>query len=123
PNRSSLEDLLAQLEGGKAAAAFSSGNTAGMTVFQALPVGSHIILPDDMYHGLRNQLLEVFSDRLEMDFVDLTDPENLKKVIHSNTYMLWMESPSNPLLKISDIKVLAEIARENGAMVVCDNTF
>src|SRR5690606_26408073 len=123
PNRSSLEDLLAKLESGKAAAAFASGNTAGMTVFQALPVGSHAVLPDDMYHGLRNQLVTLFSDRVKMDFVDLTDPENLKQVLRDNTRLLWIETPSNPLLKVSDIQSLAEIARENGTRVVCDNTF
>src|SRR5690606_28158434 len=94
PNRSSLEDLLAKLESGTAAAAFASGNTAGMSVFQALPVGSHVVLPDDMYHGLRNQVLELFSDRLELDFVDLTAPENLKQALRNNTRLLWIETPS-----------------------------
>ena len=65
PNRVSLENLLAKLELGKSAAAFSSGNAAGMAVFQSLPVGSHIIAPDDMYHGLKKQLLEIFSDSLD----------------------------------------------------------
>lgn len=123
PNRESLEGLLANLEHGKDAAAFSSGNAAGMAVFQALPVGSHIIAPHDMYHGLRNQLLEVFSDSLTVSFVDLSRPENLVKAITDKTELLWIETPSNPLLKISDIAKLAKIARENNIKVACDNTF
>src|SRR5690554_4953634 len=123
PNRASLEGLLANLEHGNDAAAFSSGNAAGMAVFQALPVGSHIIAPHDMYHGLRNQLVEVFSDSLSVSFVDLSRPENLRKAINDKTKLLWIETPSNPLLKISDIAKLADIARENNIKVACDNTF
>jgi cystathionine gamma-synthase len=123
PNRVSLENLLSKLELGKRAAAFSSGNAAGMAVFQSLPVGSHIIAPDDMYHGLKKQLVEIFSDSLQVTFVDLTDPENFRAAITSKTRLLWMETPSNPLLKISDIKSLAEMAKGHGIKVVCDNTF
>lgn len=123
PNRVSLENLLAKLELGKAAAAFSSGNAAGMAIFQALPVGSHIVAPDDMYHGMRKQLLEIFSDRLKVSFVDMTDSENFQKAITPQTKLLWIETPSNPLLKISDIKGLTEIAKAHHITVVCDNTF
>ena len=123
PNRESLEGLLVQLEHGKAAAAFSSGNAAGMAVFQSIPVGSHIIAPHDMYHGLRNQLLEIFSDSLKISFVDLSQPENLLEAITDDTRLLWIETPSNPLLRISDITRLAEIAQNNNIKVACDNTF
>src|ERR1700712_517583 len=73
PNRTSLENVLAKLEDGADAAAFSSGNAAGMAVFQSLTPGSHIICPDDMYHGLRNLLKNVFADQLEFDFIDVND--------------------------------------------------
>ncbi|MFD2033656.1 trans-sulfuration enzyme family protein [Belliella marina] len=123
PNRNALENVLAKLEHGKVAAAFSSGNAAGMSVFQALAPGSHIIAPDDMYHGLRNQLLEIFRGILHVDFVDMTDPENIKKALKENTKLVWIETPSNPLLKISDIRAISKIAKENDSIVVCDNTF
>src|SRR5690554_910130 len=123
PNRSALENVLAKMEMGKAAAAFSSGNAAGMAVFQALPPGAHIIAPNDMYHGMRKQLEEIFARILEVSFVDLSDVENLKNAIRPETKLLWIETPSNPLLKISDIKALAETAKAQGIKVACDNTF
>src|SRR5580700_1842131 len=85
PNRTSLENVLAKLEGGADAAAFSSGNAAGMTVFQSLPPGTHIIAPDDMYHGLRNQLKNLFAGILEFDFVDINDEAVLKAHIKPNS--------------------------------------
>lgn len=123
PNRIALEALLAKLEMGESAAAFSSGNAAGMAVFQALPTGSHVIAPTDMYHGLKKQLIELFHDKLEVSFIDLCNIEKLKKSLQPNTSLLWIETPSNPLLKISDIKALCKIARENDIISVCDNTF
>ena len=123
PNRDALENVLAKMEKGKSAAAFSSGNAAGMAVFQSLPAGSHIIAPNDMYHGLRKQLEEIFTGILEVSFVDLTDVENFKEAVRPETKLLWIETPSNPLLKISDIEALAAIAKAHGIIVVCDNTF
>ncbi len=123
PNRFALETLLAKLEHGQSAAAFSSGNAAGVSVFQALEAGSHIIAPDDMYHGLKNALLTIFEDTLEATFVDMTDPDQVESAIKSNTKLLWIETPSNPLLKISDISKLCKIAKKSNIMVGCDNTF
>jgi len=123
PNRKSLENVIAQLEGGEAAAAFSSGNAAGSAVFQALGPGVHIIAPDDMYHGLRNQLIQVFKGIIEVDFVDLSNLESVKNAIRTNTKLIWIETPSNPLLKICDILAVSTIAKEHGIIVVCDNTF
>lgn len=123
PNRKSLENVIAQLEGGEAAAAFSSGNAAGAAVFQALGPGVHIIAPGDMYHGLRNQLLQVFNGIIEVDFVDLSNLESVKNAIRKNTKLIWIETPSNPLLKICDIQAISTIAKEHGIIVVCDNTF
>ena len=123
PNRTALENVLAQLEYGAEAAAFSSGNAAGMSVFQALEPGSHIIAPDDMYHGLRNQLKSLFLGILEFDFIDVNDIEVLTSHIKVNTKLIWIETPSNPLLKITDIKKVVAVAREHQITVVCDNTF
>jgi cystathionine gamma-synthase len=123
PNRQALESVLAKLEHGADAAAFSSGNAAGMTVFQALPAGSHVIAPDDMYHGLRKQLTEIFKGILEVSFVDMTLPKNVEDAFRENTQLVWIESPSNPLLKISDIQRIAALAKTHQCWVVCDNTF
>jgi len=123
PNRSALENIITELEKGADACALSSGNTAGMTVFQALKPGSHIIAPDDMYWGLKMQLQTIFADTLQIDFIDLTDPGLVKQYIKTNTVMIWAETPSNPLLKITDISALAEISKSNGLTLVCDSTF
>jgi cystathionine gamma-synthase len=123
PNRTALENVLAKLEGGADAAAFSSGNAAGMSVFQALKPGSHIICPDDMYHGLRNQLKTLFAGILEFDFIDVNDENILRNHIKANTVLVWLETPSNPLLKITDIRKVVGIAKESGIKVAVDNTF
>ncbi len=123
PNRTSLETVLAQLEGGADAAAFSSGNAAGMAVFQSLQPGTHIILPDDMYHGLRNQVKALFGASLEFDFIDINDANTLNSHIKPNTGLIWIETPSNPLLKLTDIEQVVTIAKERSIKVVCDNTF
>jgi cystathionine gamma-synthase len=123
PNRNSLENVLAQLEGGEDACAFASGNAAGCAIFQALEPGSHIIAPDDMYHGLRNQLKQVFKSIIDVDFVDLTDLKAVEAAIRPETALLWIETPSNPLLKVSDIQELSKLAKAHHITVVCDNTF
>jgi len=123
PNRHQLENVLAALEGGVEAAAFSSGNAAGMAVFQSLAPGTHIIGPDDMYHGLRNQIKNLFAGILEFDFIDVNNEAVLKAHIKPNTGLIWVETPSNPLLKVTDIKMVIEIAHQHNIKVVCDNTF
>ena len=123
PNRTSLENVLAKLEGGADAAAFSSGNAAGMSVFQSLKPGTHLIFPDDMYHGLRNQLKNLFAGILEFDFININDAEILKAHIKPNTRLIWIETPSNPLLKITDLKIVIELAQRHGIKVGVDNTF
>ncbi|MFI5162132.1 MAG: trans-sulfuration enzyme family protein [Sphingobacteriales bacterium] len=123
PNRSSLENVLTKLENGVDAAAFSSGNAAGMTVFQSLKLGAHVICPDDMYHGLRNQLKNLFAGILEFDFIDVNDEQVLQDHIKSNTGLIWLETPSNPLLKVTDIKKVVAIAKKKNVKVAVDNTF
>ncbi|MBN3584520.1 aminotransferase class I/II-fold pyridoxal phosphate-dependent enzyme [Algoriphagus aestuarii] len=123
PNRASLENLLAKLEQGVDAAAFSSGNAAGVSVFQALAPGSHIIAPDDMYHGLKKGIQTLFSGVIEASFVDMTDLEKVEKAFKPNTKLVWVETPSNPLLKITDIEAISKLAKAQGAILACDNTF
>lgn len=123
PNRRSLEKVLAALEQGADACAFSSGNAAGSAVFQALEPGSHIIAPDDMYHGLRNAILQVFKGVLEVDFVDTTSLAAIENAIKPTTRLIWLESPSNPQLKITDIAAVCTLAKKHGILVACDNTF
>lgn len=123
PNRKSLENVLSQLEGGEDSCAFSSGNAAGMTVFQALPAGSHVIAPDDMYHGLRNAIKEIFGQSLSISFVDMTRLSDIEQAVNSNTRLIWLETPSNPLLKISDIESIARVAKSRNIYLACDNTF
>ncbi|WP_411275291.1 trans-sulfuration enzyme family protein [Daejeonella sp.] len=123
PNRRSLENVIAKLEGGQDACAFSSGNAAAGALFQSLGPGAHIIAPDDMYHGLRNQILQVFDGILEVDFVDMTDLQAVREVIRPITRLIWIETPSNPLLKICDLRALVKLAQDNNIKVACDNTF
>lgn len=124
PNRESLERCIAELEGGETAAAFSSGSAASMAVFQAFSPGDHIICPDDMYHGIKKQLDDILRRwDLKVSYVDLTDLGNLEDEIRENTEMIWIESPSNPLLKITDIEKVGRIAEKNDLLSVCDNTW
>lgn len=123
PNRRSLENVLAKLEDAEDACAFSSGNAAACAVFQALGPGAHVIAPDDMYHGLRAQLLQVFKGIVDVDFTDLSDIQSVKALIRPDTRLIWIETPSNPLLKVCDIKQLVEIGKAHNILVACDNTF
>ena len=123
PNRSALEKVMASLEKGAEACAFSSGNTAGMSVFQALLPGSHIIAPDDMYWGFKKQLQSIFAGILEIDFVDLTNIHDIESYIKPNTVMIWVETPSNPLLKVTDIAAVAAITKKHHLVLACDSTF
>lgn len=123
PNRSALEKVITELEFGADTCAFSSGNTAGMSVFQALKPGSHIIAPDDMYWGFKKQLMSIFADTLTFDFVDLTNLSAVENYIKPNTVMIWAETPSNPLLKITDIVELAKICKKHNLIFACDSTF
>jgi cystathionine gamma-synthase len=123
PNRQALEEVLAAMEKGEDAAAFASGNAAGTAVFQALAPGSHIVAPDDMYHGLHNSMVQLFAGVLEVSFVDMSNLAEVKKAIRPNTKLFWVETPSNPLLKITDVREIAKLAKAQGAILACDNTF
>jgi cystathionine gamma-synthase len=124
PTRQVLEECLSQLEGGAAAAAFSSGMATTAAVFQALSTSAHVIASNDCYHGTARVLQDVFSHwGLEATFVDMADLEQVKESVRSNTRLIWVETPSNPLLKITDIRQIVEIAHDAGAICVCDNTW
>ena len=124
PNRSALERCLAALEGGAAAAAFSSGSAATMTLLQLLGTGSHVIVPDDAYFGTIKLARDVFGPwGLELSLVDMTDPTALERAIRPNTKLVWVETPSNPLLRITDIAAVAEIAHRADAICAVDNTW
>ncbi|MFD0941204.1 trans-sulfuration enzyme family protein [Pedobacter boryungensis] len=123
PNRAALENVITTLEFGADTCVFSSGNTAGMSVFQALKPGSHIIAPDDMYWGLKKQLLSIFNETLTFDFINLIDIDKVESFIKPNTVLIWAETPSNPLLKITDINALAKICKHHKLILAVDSTF
>jgi len=124
PNRSIVEKSIAELENGKHAFAFSSGMAAISAIFQSLKSGDHIVLPNDIYYAIKKLLEQVFKRwELTFDFVDMTDLKTIEKVIKPSTKMLWVESPSNPQLKISDIKAISNIAHKNNAICCVDNTW
>jgi cystathionine gamma-synthase len=124
PNRRALERCLAQLEGGAVAAAFSSGQAATFSVLQALAAGDHVILPDDAYFGTRRLALDILGRfGLEVSVVDLTRLDDVRAALRPNTRLIWVETPSNPLLKITDIAAVAEIAHAAGALCAVDNTW
>jgi len=123
PNRKALEQCLSALENGQQAAAFSSGSAATMTIFQALSPGDHIIAPDDLYFGIRQMLRDTFIPwGLEVTFVDMTDASQTRRAVRPNTTLILAETPSNPQLKVTDIRKTSEIAQDAGAYFVCDNT-
>lgn len=124
PNRQALEQALAALEGGEEAAAFASGLAASNGVLQALAPGDQVIAPTDVYHGMTKLLREVYIRwGLEVSFVDMTIPDEVRRAVTPKTKLIWIETPSNPLLKITDIAAVVEIAHSAGAFCACDNTW
>ena len=124
PNRRALETALATLEGGEAALAFSSGSAASMSVFQALAPGDHVLAPDDAYYGTLRTARELLGPwGLELDVVDMTDLDAVRRALKPTTRILWVETPSNPLVRIVDIAALAALAHTVGARCVVDNTW
>jgi cystathionine gamma-lyase len=125
PTRDALEACIAGLEGGHAGFAFASGMAAIGTVLELLDSGAHVVAMDDLYGGSYRILERVRkrSANLQATFTDLSKTENLEKAIKPNTRMVWVESPTNPLLKLVDLKAIAAIAKKRGLISVCDNTF
>jgi cystathionine gamma-synthase len=124
PNREALERCLADLEGGTAAAAFASGMAATAAIFHALAPGDHVVAPHDAYHGTTRLLREhLMPWGLQVTFVDMTDLVQVRQAVRANTRLLWVETPSNPMLRITDIAAVADIARRASALLACDNTW
>ena len=115
---------MSALEGGAAAAAFGSGMAAAMGLLAALAPGDHVLAHVDAYYGTSRLLRDLFLRwKLEADFADMSDLPAVKKALRPNTKLVWMETPSNPLLKIVDLAAVTKIAHEAGAVCVCDNTW
>ncbi|HKU40460.1 MAG TPA: aminotransferase class V-fold PLP-dependent enzyme, partial [Polyangiales bacterium] len=124
PGRSALERCLAALEGGAEAFAFSSGSAASLAVFSLLRPGDHVIAPIECYHGTAKQLRELIGPYgVSCSFVDLTRADLLQAVLSDETRLVWIETPSNPMLKLSDIERISQLAHARGALVCVDNTF
>jgi cystathionine gamma-lyase len=125
PTRDALQAAVANLEGGTAAFAFASGMATTATVLELLDSGSHIIAMHDLYGG-SYRLFENVRKRSaghEVSFIDLTNPEALEAAIRPNSRLVWIETPTNPLLKLVDLSAVVAVARKHGLITVCDNTF
>lgn len=123
PNREALEEAMAALEGGAMALAFASGSAAAFAVLQALSPGDHVLVSKDLYHGLARLFGEIAPAwGLSVSFVDMTDPSAVESAIRPQTRLVWVETPSNPMLRITDIARIAALAHQAGALCICDNT-
>ena len=126
PNRHALEECLASLEGGNHAICFSSGLAVATALVQGLEPGDHIIAPDDVYWGLRKVIGELFGKwGLETSYVDMTNIDDFHAALRPTTRLVWIETPSNPLMKVTDLTSIAALARLSGPniLTVCDGTF
>ncbi len=124
PTQNQLAEALAAIEGGEGALVFASGLAAGAAYLQAMPPGSHVLFPDDVYYGFRH-IADAYLPRWGMtaSAVDMTDLARVAAAMTSATRLIWAETPSNPLMKITDLAGLAEVARRSGAKLVVDGTF
>ena len=125
PTRKALEDCIAALENGSGGFAFASGMAATATVLEMLDSGDHVIAMDDLYGGTY-RLFENVRKRsagLEFTFANLSDLDKLEASLQENTKMIWVESPTNPLLKLVDLQAISEFAKKHNLIAVCDNTF
>lgn len=124
PTRTALESLITELEGGAAGYAFSSGMAAITAVMMLFDSGDHVVLTDDVYGGTYRVMTGVLNRLgIEADFVDTSSKEEVKKAIRPNTKAIYIETPTNPLLKVTDLKLMADIAKEAGVLLIVDNTF
>jgi cystathionine gamma-synthase/cystathionine gamma-lyase len=124
PTRRMLEQCLAALEGGTVAVAFASGSASSATLLETVRPGEHVISSDDVYGGTYRLMQRVVAPRgIQFSRVDMADLDTVRAAILPTTRMLWVETPTNPLLKLADIAALAQLARERGLLLVVDNTF
>jgi cystathionine gamma-lyase len=124
PTRAVVEQVVASLEGGKYGLGFASGMAAESTIMHTLQAGDHVIAGDDLYGGTGRLFSRVFEKfGLDFTYVDPSDPARVEAALRPETRLVWLESPTNPLLRIVDITAVSEIAHRRGALVVVDNTF
>jgi cystathionine gamma-synthase len=124
PNRTALERAVAALEGGHEAVAFASGSAATLAVFTLAAAGGRVVCSSDCYHGTAMQLREILPRwGGTAEFVDTTDLDAVRRALEPGATLLWVETPSNPLLRVSDLAALADLGHERGALLGCDNTF
>lgn len=124
PNRLQFETLIATLEEGKSAAAFASGVAAATAVLQALDPGDHVLFPEDIYSGNRMMIKDLMVRwGLQADFIRMTDSKIVEEHIKPHTKLIWIETPSNPMMRITDIAAVVEIASANRARTLVDNTW
>ncbi|MFC4550153.1 MULTISPECIES: trans-sulfuration enzyme family protein [Halorussus] len=126
PTRHAVEKRVTALEGGEHAMAFASGTSAVVsTIMAAVEPGDHVVAFEDLYGGTNTMLKELFRDKLNVavDFVDAVDPANVADAMRDETALLWMETPTNPLMRLCDVAAIADIADEHGALLGVDNTF
>jgi cystathionine beta-lyase/cystathionine gamma-synthase len=124
PTRKALEDAIARLEGGKAGFAFASGMAAETTIIHLLKEGDHVVSGDDVYGGTYRLFQNIMSNfGLEFSFIRMDSRERIEEAIRPNTRMIWLETPSNPLMNITDIEMVADIARKYNLISVADSTF
>jgi len=124
PTRAQLEQTLRDFEGGADCATFASGMAAAMTVLHALPPDAHVLLPDDVYYGVRQLITDTFETHvLSVTAVDMTDLDALADAFQPATQLVWAETPSNPLLRITDLDAVADLAHDHDALLVVDGTW
>ena len=124
PTRQRLEQNIASLEGGHDAIAFSSGMAATTALFQGLNQGDHVIISRNVYGGTYRMTTQVLSNHgLQFDFVDTTDIQNIEKAIKKNTKWIFVETPTNPMLEITDIAAVSELCKKHNLLFAVDNTF
>ncbi len=124
PTRTALHACLAALEGGTYALAFASGLGATTTLMLMLKAGDHVIVGDDVYGGTYRLFQRVMTEfGLVFDFVDMANPDEVRAALRPETRMVWLETPTNPLVKLADIRAISALARQHGALTVVDNTF
>lgn len=124
PTRKALEDCLAALEDGTHGFAFATGMAAEATVLSLLKAGEHILVHDDLYGGTYRILTKVIANHgVSIDFIDTRNLDSVRRAMRPETRLIWLETPTNPLMNVLDLAALAEIARSHGVLSVCDNTF
>jgi cystathionine gamma-synthase len=124
PSRRALEQCIAALEGGAEATAYASGSGASLAVFSLLRPGDHVLAPIESYHGTAKQLRDIVGPMgVRHSFIDMTNNDVVRKALTDKTRLVWIETPSNPMLNLSDVETIADLAHGRGALVCVDNTF